>query len=68
MVGEEEAEPRPLRSALDPENLGSHPAGPLSSWVALGKLLLAELGWGVGASLQLCTGSDPSSTLGDHVP
>lgn len=45
MVGEEEAEPRPLSSALDPENLHSHPAGPLSSWVALGKLLRLVGGW-----------------------
>lgn len=68
MVGEEEAEPRPLSSALDPENLRSHPAGPLSSWVALGKLLVAALGWGMGVSLQSCMDSEPSSAFGDHVP
>lgn len=57
MVGGEEAGPRSLSSALDAEDMGSNPGGPLSSQAALGKSLSGEPGWEVGAGLQTGTGS-----------
>ena len=43
VVEDDEAEPRRLSLALDPENLGSNPAGPLSSQATLASCYLVSM-------------------------